>query len=67
MLTRQYVEVPEREPEKQDVVEWLNGTAVPMLVADHESKSPLCRPKKFSEVGIPVSDATEHVGRKVRS
>jgi hypothetical protein len=64
MLVRQFVEVPERDPVAQDVVQWIRDTAVPLLVADHESKSPLCRPEEFAEVGIPVNDATEHVGVK---
>lgn len=66
-LVRQYVEVAERDPKQQDVVQWIQQTATPALVADHQRKSPLCRPKTFAEVGIPVDEATEHVGTRSRS
>jgi len=63
-ITRQHVDVPERDPGTHDVVEWLNGVAVPALMIDHEQQSPGCRPRKFAEVGIPVDAATDHVGTK---
>lgn len=66
-LLRQFVEVPERDPDTQDIMVWLNTIAVPALVADHKSKSPLCRPKAFSEIGIPVDDGTDHIGANTRS
>lgn len=66
-LTRQYVDVPERDPTKQDVVQWLRETATMALVIDHQSRSPYCRSKEFAEVGIPVDEGTEHVGAKTRS
>ena len=65
-LKKQFVEVPERDT-TLDVVTWLNTVAVPALVRDHESKSPGCRPKEFTEVGIPYNKESGIVGEKVRS
>lgn len=66
-IKRQHVDVPERDPGTHNVVEWLDGVAAPRLILDHHARSPLCRPKTLSEVGIPYDEGTEHVGTKVRS
>lgn len=66
-LSRQFVEISERDPDRIDIVRWLEDVAIPALVADHRSKSPLCQPREFSEVGISCPEGTDHIGAKVRS
>lgn len=66
-LHRVEVYVPERDPDRQDVVVWLEGTAVPVLVADHHRRSPLCRPTKLSEVLIPIGGEADPVGMALRN
>jgi hypothetical protein len=56
-IHRAVVSVPARTGET--VTDWLEKIAVPHLVADHEARSPLCRPKSFSEVMIPVTGASQ--------
>lgn len=66
-ITRRFVDVPERDITKTDVTVWLQLIAVPALIADHRLLSPHCHPTQFAEVGIPVSDDTEHVGEHPKS
>lgn len=66
-IARQFVDVPERDPATHDVVEWLERVAAHALATDHRARSPLCRARQFTEVGIPVDEGTEHVGSKTRS
>lgn len=47
------VEVPARGPE--DVVAYLERIVAPLLAADHNKRSPRCRPKKFAWIKLPVS------------
>ncbi len=63
-LHRVEVAVPVREPE-QDVVQWIEGCAVPALAADHRRRSPDCDTTEFSEVLIPM-DGRDHVGGPVK-
>lgn len=65
-IVRQHVDVPERDPETHDVVQWIQDVAAPALVLDHHARSPFCRPKVLTELGIPYQEGTEHVGTKVR-
>ena len=52
-IVRAVVTVPARDDES--VTEWMDKT-IPLLVADHENRSPHCHPRAFSEVLIPVQD-----------
>jgi len=54
------VQVPARGAE--DVIAWMNGTLTPHLVADHEQRSPGCRPQSLSQVKIPMPAGTDRVG-----
>lgn len=63
----QTVDVPERDPATHDVIQWFEGIAIPCVVLDHHARSPLCRPKKLTSIGIPFEEGSEHVGTRVRS
>ena len=58
-VKRAEVPVPARGPE--DVVAWLKGAAIPVLMNDHARRSPGCRAQEFSEVMIPTT-GTDRIG-----
>ena len=58
-LRRIPVDVPARTGE--DVVMWMRAILTPALVADHQKRSPRCRPETFAEVMIPMT-GTDRVG-----
>jgi hypothetical protein len=53
-VTKRKVMVPARGDE--NVVAYVEKVAVPRLVADHLINSPGCKPEKFAEVYIPVTN-----------
>jgi hypothetical protein len=56
-IYRRGVPVPARTTE--EVVDWMNDVAVPLICADHASLSPFCHPTKLSELMIPVTGASK--------
>lgn len=67
-IHRHYVDVPERNAEAMDVVTWINDVAAPALILDHHARSPGCRPKTMTELGIPHSGGEDQpVGTKTRN
>jgi hypothetical protein len=57
------VTVPPRGTE--DVVTWMEGMR-PLLVADHQKKSPDCHPRAFTHVKIPFAPGSERVGEPTK-
>ena len=55
-IKRMPVEVDERD-DGQDVIAWM-ATMTTELIADHERRSPGCRPLIFDEVMIPSDEQT---------
>lgn len=55
-IVKAHVKVRLRE-EAENVVDWLQKVATPAFVADHERRSPDCRPTFFADVYIPISGA----------
>jgi len=55
------VVVPDREAE--DVVQWLEQIAAPLMSRDHDARSPDCCITELSEVYIPVPPGTDKLGR----
>lgn len=49
------VEVPARGAE--DVVAWLEGRCMAACVADHERRSPACRPRSLQNLKVPIGGA----------
>jgi hypothetical protein len=61
------VDVPEREPEKQNVVEWLEGVAIHVIADDHRRRSPHCQAKQLAELQIPIGGKDDPVGTLLRN
>lgn len=38
----------------EDVVDWMKKVVEPGLVADHQKRSPTCRPETLQQIKIPV-------------
>jgi hypothetical protein len=60
-VQRAGVDVPERA-DGQVVTEWVESVLIMAIAADHNARSPKCRPETFSEVMIPVPEEAKGVG-----
>lgn len=49
------VQIPARETE--DVLAWMHQVLEPGVGADHQMRSPHCKPKTLKDVKIPMSGA----------
>lgn len=65
-VKKQPVAVPARE-DGVDFGVWLREVAIFAIMADHNARSPRCRPKTLSELAIPVFDENEPIGSVPRS
>jgi hypothetical protein len=61
-LCRVAVETAERV-DGQHIGDWMRDVVTPTLVADHERRSPGCKPLAFTEVMIPMPDDGEPLGK----
>lgn len=55
-------EVPVRyRSSSEEVLDWMLQVLTPALLADHDSRSPHCRPEGLDDVMIPITGA-QYIG-----
>lgn len=58
------VEVPAREGEHVDAVNWMHSVVFPAIGDEHHRRSPNCSPEKLANLRIPCDPDAEFLGQQ---